>query len=34
LKPHPLFASFVEASKRRKHGAGQEAGVRVSRSDS
>src|SRR6187431_812295 len=34
LKPHPLFASFVEASKRRKQGAGHEAGVRVARSDS
>jgi CTP synthase len=34
LKPHPLFASFVEAAKHRKHGATMEAGVRVSRNES
>ena len=33
LRPHPLFASFVEASRRRKHGAADEAGVRVAKSD-
>jgi CTP synthase len=31
LKPHPLFASFVEAAKRHKHGADSEAAVRVSK---
>jgi CTP synthase len=33
LKPHPLFASFVEAAKHRKAGADHTAGVRVSKSD-
>jgi CTP synthase len=33
LKPHPLFASFVEAAKHHKAGAGDTAGVRVSKSD-
>ena len=34
LKPHPLFASFVEAAKHRKAGVEGTAGVRVSKSDS
>jgi len=33
LKPHPLFASFVEASKRQKQGAHDQAAVRVSKSE-
>jgi CTP synthase len=33
LKPHPLFASFVEAAKRHKAGADHTAGVRVAKSD-
>ena len=33
LKPHPLFAAFVEAARHRKGGAEHTAGVRVSKSD-
>ena len=34
LKPHPLFASFVEAARHHKAGADHTAGVRVSKTDS
>ena len=33
LKPHPLFASFVEASKHHKAGADGQAAVRVTKSE-
>jgi CTP synthase len=33
LKPHPLFASFVEASKHKKQGTLDQAAVRVSKSE-
>jgi CTP synthase len=33
LKPHPLFASFVEAAKRQKLGSEGKAAVRVATSD-